>query len=184
MSRNGWKGRNYWKIWLLQLLWRLNFTCSTKPSKTLKNQDCHLLKHSLLHKNFPDYWECFPDDAKAGTTQLSLVDTQYAHCPPPKCLYTLLYFILYNSDTGGAIAWSELRVWWKPRAPELLSLLQSHFTLQSPERCNLCTLRTTPEPLVSSRDFHLWGVVFVLYFSQIHKKLGPTIKNRVIFCLH
>lgn len=66
---------------------------------------------------------------------------------------------------------------WSPWAS--LSL-QSHFTLQSPERCSLCTLRTTPEPLVSSRDFHLCGVMVCVCFilAKITRNWAPQLQTQ------
>lgn len=105
--REGWKGRNYWKIWLLHLFWRLNFTCSTKPSKTVKNPDCSSLKHSSLPKNFPDYWECFPDDAKS--MYHPVITGGYPRHSLPSSKMSLLHFILCSSDPGGdSVPWGAL----------------------------------------------------------------------------
>lgn len=60
MSRNGWKGRNHWKTWLLQLFKRLNFTCNYKKSKTLKNWDCSLLKQTHCTRIFLIIGNSFP----------------------------------------------------------------------------------------------------------------------------
>lgn len=83
MSGNGWKGRNYWKYGYCKSL-KIKFHLHYKKSKTLKIQGCSLLKHNSLHKNFPDYWEFFPDYAEACTTQLSLVNTQHTRYPSSK----------------------------------------------------------------------------------------------------